>query len=140
MSSIGARLDRLPIGRFHYRLLGLIISKNLEGDSMEWLGLAGVMASFLGLTLTFVFGAYAFLVNGPRTRQMIGQTQQMINQTQQMIDRSQEMIREMHADTQRTLEKMDATLGRMDDTLRYVADLVRAEGERTREEIRTQRV
>jgi predicted PurR-regulated permease PerM len=104
---------------------------------MGWLGLAGVMAAFLGLTLTLVFGVYAFLVNGPRTRQMIGQTQQMISQTQQMIDqtqrmidRSQEMIREMHADTQRTLEKMDGTL-------RYVADLIRAEGERTREEIRT---
>jgi len=78
---------------------------------MEWLGIAGVMASALGLALTLVFGGYAFLVNGPRTR---------------------EMIREMHADTQRTLEKMD-------DTLRYLADLIRAEGERTREETRTRR-
>ena len=71
---------------------------------MEWLGLAGVMASALGLVLTVVFGFYAFWVNGPRTRGVIERGDQ---RTQEMFQRTQEMIERGYQRTQEMTERGD---------------------------------
>lgn len=54
---------------------------------------------------------------------------------------TQALIKEMHEDTNETLKKMDETLKEMqkrtDETLKEIAKLIVAEGEKTRQAIRS---
>lgn len=85
---------------------------------MEWLGLSGVMASFLGLTLAI----YGIFINGRNTKRLLVEqaqnTQRVIGEQAQ---NTQKVIVEQAQNTQRILER--------------IADLIASEGEKTRSEM-----